>query len=117
MSWDGDAPWMDTQDLQLFAPGREVTVRPVRVEAMFDGSEGSPRLSDHDGFRVVYEIAWPVGIRPAAGACRAGEGSRLSPPSSSRLLDRHPGESRDLGEEKALRPHVTGIPAFAGMTE
>ena len=65
MSWDGDAPWMDTQDLQLFAAGRQVTVRPVRVEAMFDGSEGSPRLSDHDGFRVVYEISWPVGLQPA----------------------------------------------------
>ncbi len=104
MSWDGDAPWMDTQDLQLFASGTEVTVSPVRVEAMFDGSEAGPRLSDHHGFRVVYEIAWPVGLRPVAGACRAG-------------LYRHPGESRDVSGEKAPRPHVTGIPAFAGMTE
>jgi hypothetical protein len=81
---------MDTQDLQLFAPGTRVTVRPVRVEAMFDGSEGSPRLSDHDGFRVVYEISWPVGApAPLPGACRAGQGGQsaerptplpLSPP-------------------------------------
>ncbi len=84
MSWDGDSPWLDTQDLQLFAPGTRVTVRPVRVEAMFDGSEGSPRLSDHDGFRVVYEIAWPVDLRPAAGACRAGSSKLRSPLSLSK---------------------------------
>ena len=93
MSWDGDAPWMDTQDLQLFAPGTEVTVRPVRVEAMFDGSEGSPRLSDHDGFRVVYEIAWPVGLRPAAGACRAVSGL---PPSTFSVLAAKAGVHADF---------------------
>ena len=26
------------------------------LEAMFDGSRGSPRLSDHDGFRVLYRL-------------------------------------------------------------
>src|SRR5262249_49907723 len=36
MSWDGDAPWLDTQDLQGFASGTAVRVRPIRVEAMFD---------------------------------------------------------------------------------
>ncbi|MET0248543.1 MAG: endonuclease/exonuclease/phosphatase family protein [Sphingobium sp.] len=56
LSWDGDAPWMDTQDLQLFSSGLHVAVQPIRVEAMFDGSSGSPRLSDHDGFRVVYRL-------------------------------------------------------------
>ena len=69
-SWDGDAPWLDTQDLQLFASGSAVTVRPIRVEAMFDGSEGSPRLSDHDGLRVVYELSWPAEAAPA-NACAA----------------------------------------------
>ena len=58
MSWDGDAPWMDTQDLQLFASGKRVAVRPYRVEAMFDGSEHNPKLSDHDGFRVHYRLSW-----------------------------------------------------------
>jgi endonuclease/exonuclease/phosphatase family metal-dependent hydrolase len=57
-SWDGDEPWLDTQDLQLFGSGKRVTVRPVRVEAMFDGSADSPKLSDHDGFRVVYRLSW-----------------------------------------------------------
>ena len=58
MSWDGDAPWMDTQDLQLFASGTRVAVRPYRVEAMFDGSPDNPKLSDHDGFRVHYRLSW-----------------------------------------------------------
>lgn len=67
MSWDGDAPWMDTQDLQFFADGEQLTVRPVRVEAMFDGGASGPRLSDHDGFLVTYELRWPAGVaaRPA----------------------------------------------------
>jgi endonuclease/exonuclease/phosphatase family metal-dependent hydrolase len=60
MSWDGDAPWMDTQDLQLFGSGSRVSIRPVRVETLFDGRPDSPKLSDHDGFRVIYELSWPV---------------------------------------------------------
>jgi endonuclease/exonuclease/phosphatase family metal-dependent hydrolase len=60
LSWDGDAPWMDTQDLQLFASGGRVQVRPVRVEALFDGRPGSPKLSDHDALRVVYELTWDL---------------------------------------------------------
>jgi endonuclease/exonuclease/phosphatase family metal-dependent hydrolase len=58
VSWDGDAPWMDTQDLQFFATGTSVSVIPTHVEAMFDGSAGSPKLSDHDGFRVRYTLNW-----------------------------------------------------------
>jgi endonuclease/exonuclease/phosphatase family metal-dependent hydrolase len=60
MSWDGDEPWMDTQDLQFFFDGNPATVRPIRVEAVFDGSPGSPQLSDHDGFLVTYRIEWPA---------------------------------------------------------
>ena len=58
MSWDGDEPWMDTQDLQLFSPGNAVSIRPVRVQSMFDGGAGGPLLSDHEGFRVTYELRW-----------------------------------------------------------
>jgi endonuclease/exonuclease/phosphatase family metal-dependent hydrolase len=67
VSWDGDAPWMDTQDLQLFQSGARMAIRPVRVQAMFDGRSESPALSDHDGFRVTYELSWPVedGAAPA----------------------------------------------------
>ena len=60
MSWDGDAPWMDTQDLQFYYGGSPVTVRPIRVEAVFDGSPGSPQLSDHDGYMVTYRLQWPA---------------------------------------------------------
>jgi endonuclease/exonuclease/phosphatase family metal-dependent hydrolase len=60
MSWDGDAPWMDTQDLQFFWSGSPVAVAPIRIESMFDGSPGSPKLSDHDGLLVTYRLAWPA---------------------------------------------------------
>jgi endonuclease/exonuclease/phosphatase family metal-dependent hydrolase len=62
MSWDGDAPWMDTQDLQFYWDGTPMTIRPVRVEAMFDGRPESPTLSDHDGFMVTYELSWPAAL-------------------------------------------------------
>jgi len=68
MSWDGDAPWLDTHDLQLFWANAGVAVRPVRVEAMFDGGR-EPALSDHDGFLVVYELSWPAGLTPGPRAC------------------------------------------------
>ena len=77
ISWDGDEPWMDTQDLHLFSSGSSVRVRPIRIEAMFDGSEGSPRLSDHDALRVVYELSWSTGLPRPAPACPlpgSGEG-------------------------------------------
>lgn len=77
-SWDGDAPWMDTQDLQLFADGRRMTIRPVEVETMFDGRPDSPVLSDHDGLRVTYELSWP------AGSTRVGAGCASADPSAFR---------------------------------
>ena len=67
MSWDGDAPWMDTQDLQFFANGDQLTVRPIRAEAIFDGGPSGPRLSDHDGFLVTYELRWPAGMAERNG--------------------------------------------------
>lgn len=71
MSWDGDAPWMDTQDLQFFADGERLTVRPVRVEALFDGGASGPQLSDHDGFLVTYELSWPAGMATKPACKRA----------------------------------------------
>jgi len=68
MSWDGDEPWMDTQDLQFFAGGTALSLRPIRVETLFDGRPDSPRLSDHDGFLVTYELRWPATMA-AAPAC------------------------------------------------
>ncbi len=68
MSWDGDAPWMDTQDLQFFWGGSTVAIRPIRVEALFDGRPESPTLSDHDGFMVTYELSWPASL-PVTPVC------------------------------------------------
>jgi hypothetical protein len=61
LSWDGDEPWMDTQDLQGFESGRQVRVKPVRLEAMFDAPQDGKMLSDHDGYLVTYELSWPRG--------------------------------------------------------
>lgn len=58
MSWDGDAPWVDTQDLQFFQSGDRVRIEPIRVEALFDGGKNGPVLSDHDGFMVTYRLTW-----------------------------------------------------------
>lgn len=65
LSFDGDAPWLDTQDLQAFHNGTGVTVTPIAIEAMFDGDNG-PRLSDHDGLLVTYQLRWrdEPAIRP-----------------------------------------------------
>lgn len=58
MSWDGDEPWVDTQDLQFFESGQGVGITPIRVEALFDGGPNGPVLSDHDGFLVTYRLSW-----------------------------------------------------------
>ncbi|VXC99380.1 endonuclease/exonuclease/phosphatase family protein [Sphingomonas sp. 8AM] len=58
MSWDGDEPWVDTEDLQLFRSSSTLGIMPNRIEAMFDGTAGQPRLSDHDGLRVTYRLEW-----------------------------------------------------------
>jgi len=68
MSWDGDEPWVDTQDLQFFENGERVTVRPVRVDALFDGGPNGPVLSDHDGLLVEYELTWREASAPVAAA-------------------------------------------------
>jgi len=52
--------WRRVQDLQFFASGKTVTVRPVIAEGMFDGGSSGPVLSDHVGFRVIYEVNWTV---------------------------------------------------------
>ncbi|MFT4055443.1 MAG: endonuclease/exonuclease/phosphatase family protein [Novosphingobium sp.] len=66
MSWDGDEPWVDTQDLQFFESGDTVSIVPIRVEALFDGGPAGPVLSDHDGFLVTYRLTWREGGEPAS---------------------------------------------------
>ncbi|MDZ4382889.1 MAG: endonuclease/exonuclease/phosphatase family protein [Parvibaculum sp.] len=55
-SWDGDEPWMDTQDLQLFSHGDGIELWPTRVDTMFDEPAGGKTLADHDGLLVTYEL-------------------------------------------------------------
>lgn len=65
MSYDSDHPWLDTQDLQGWLPGKVIDIEPIMVEALFDephpeGPEirGRQTLSDHDGFLVRYRLSW-----------------------------------------------------------
>jgi endonuclease/exonuclease/phosphatase family metal-dependent hydrolase len=55
ISYDGDAPWLDTQDLIGFLSGDAVEVIPTAVEATFDGAS-EPVLSDHDGYKVTFKL-------------------------------------------------------------
>lgn len=73
MSWNGDAPWMNTQDLQFLWNGTTVKIRPIRVESVFDGGPAGPMLSDHKGFLVTYELSWPAALtrKPACGPTTA----------------------------------------------
>jgi len=52
-------PWMETQDLHAFESGGIVTVRPLRLDTIFDGLNG-PMLSDHIATIVTYRLSWPV---------------------------------------------------------
>lgn len=56
LSFDGDAPWLDTQDLQIFDDGARIALRPVHIEAWFDGEDAGGKLSDHDAYIVTYAI-------------------------------------------------------------
>jgi len=58
MSFDSDAPWTDTQDLQVFFGSSRVTIRPIAIEAMFDRPIEGTILSDHDGYFVEYRLSW-----------------------------------------------------------
>lgn len=61
--------WFRVQNLHLFQSGQVVKVRPIRVEGMFDGGPSGPVLSDHNGFRVVYEFSWPATETTVAPTC------------------------------------------------
>jgi hypothetical protein len=54
---------MDTQDLQGFDSGARVSLRPIRVDALFDEPWKGRPLADHDGLLVVYRLSWPSAAR------------------------------------------------------
>lgn len=49
-------PWLRSQDLQAFVSPTPGAVRPLKIEAAFDGVAGR-RLSDHDGYLVRYAVS------------------------------------------------------------
>jgi endonuclease/exonuclease/phosphatase family metal-dependent hydrolase len=67
--WPNEDQFRRVQDMQFFLSGDLVKIRPITVEGMFDGGPSGPVLSDHDGFRVVYELSWPVQGDLPAPAC------------------------------------------------
>lgn len=86
ISFDGDAPWLDTQDLIAASDGAGVTVRPVQVEALFDGREG-PALSDHDAYQVRFRLTWKAHLgtmaaRPPLESPASTSGNARPPPAS-----------------------------------
>ncbi|WP_411816758.1 endonuclease/exonuclease/phosphatase family protein [Hyphococcus sp. DH-69] len=60
MPWTGDAPWLDTQDLQGFAGVPQIDIRPIRAEKMFEKPRNGKMLSDHDAYMVTYRLTWKV---------------------------------------------------------
>ncbi|MGA0606123.1 endonuclease/exonuclease/phosphatase family protein [Phenylobacterium sp. VNQ135] len=63
-------PWLMSQDLQAFVSPAPGAVRPLRIQAAFDGVAGA-RLSDHDGYMVRYAVS-PAGDPTLAHARRPG---------------------------------------------
>lgn len=55
---EGSKPWMKARELQGFANDSEISVQPVRIEAMFDNISNGEILSDHSGYLVYYRLTW-----------------------------------------------------------
>ena len=75
-SWDNDAPWLDTQDLQGFLDGEWVRIKPVSIAARFDAPVDGRMLSDHDALEVRWRLSWrPVSSEAELGATGTVAGS------------------------------------------
>ncbi len=67
--WDHPDQWRRVQDKHFFAAGEIVKIQPVQAEGMFDDGPSGPVLSDHEGFRVVYDLSWPANSPPVGHTC------------------------------------------------
>lgn len=76
--WEHPDQWRRVQDKHFFAPGEVVKIRPIRAEGMFDDGPSGPVLSDHEGFRVIYELSWQTNSPTAPGNCPAATGAALA---------------------------------------
>jgi len=56
-------PWMETHDLHAFESGGSITIRPLKLQPVFDG-RNRPILSDHVATVVTYRLSWTA--RPPA---------------------------------------------------
>ncbi|MDB5454470.1 MAG: hypothetical protein JWP92_55 [Caulobacter sp.] len=70
---DAARPWLKSQDLQAFASDGPVSVRPIRVETLFGAAGTRPRLSDHDGYLVRYQLSWNPAVLAVERARRPVE--------------------------------------------
>jgi hypothetical protein len=57
---DSETPWFENQDLQGWTSGTRVSVKPLRIEEVFDDPVDGVMASDHSGFIVIYRLSWPV---------------------------------------------------------
>jgi len=57
---DSEQPWFENQDLQGWASGTRVEIKPVRIEEVFDEAPTGVMASDHNGFIVTYRLSWPA---------------------------------------------------------
>ena len=60
IQWESDTPWYETQDLQGWVSGSQVSVSPFRVEDVFDEPQEGLMPSDHNGLLVHYRLSWPM---------------------------------------------------------
>jgi endonuclease/exonuclease/phosphatase family metal-dependent hydrolase len=60
MDWETDRPWYVSQDLQGWADGKRVGVKPIRVEEAFNQPVNGKMPSDHNGLLVTYRLSWSV---------------------------------------------------------
>ena len=58
IQWETDTPWYETQDLQGWVSGSQVSVSPFKVEAVFDEPQEGIMPSDHNGLLVHYRLSW-----------------------------------------------------------
>lgn len=70
--WHSDAPWQETQDLQGWVPGNQISVMPLSMEMLFDDPVDGIMTSDHDAVFVKYRLSWPVlrNLSPASPEIR-----------------------------------------------
>jgi endonuclease/exonuclease/phosphatase family metal-dependent hydrolase len=60
IDWGTDRPWFETQDLQGWGAGKNITIEPVSIEPLFHQPIDGAMPSDHNGVLVRYKLSWPT---------------------------------------------------------